>query len=151
MHQEWHHGLISAQSSTSSPQPLTIKPNDLSQCLLSPVCISLQLTTPSCLWDQSAVLTTLIYLQTFLPPTVFSPEWHTQTDLVWKEEVLKAGLNQMTQWLERSGEARRRVWARRQTVEYEVWGCEECQEGGVKACTQQTPTAASQRGNKSWC
>ncbi len=43
------------------------------------------------------------------------------------------------------------VWARRQTVEYVVWGCEECQEGGAKACTQQTPTAASQRGNESWC
>lgn len=52
----------------------------------------------SCLWDQSAVLTTLLYLQSSLPPTVFSPGRHTQTDLVWKEEVLKAGLDQMTQW-----------------------------------------------------
>lgn len=48
-------------------------------------------------------------------------------------------------------ETRGAVWARRQTVKSEVWGCEECEEGGVKACTQQTPTAASQGGNESWC
>ena len=41
--------------------------------------------------------------------------------------------------------------AMRQIVQYEVWGCEECEEGGTKSCTHQTPTAASQRGNESWC
>lgn len=94
-----HHGIISAQRLTLSPQLLTIKPRHLPQRLsLISHGVALQLRTSSCPWDRSAVLTTLLYLQSSLPPTVFSPGRHTQTDLVWKEEVLKAGLDQMTQW-----------------------------------------------------
>lgn len=102
MHEEWHHGIISAQRPTSSPQPLTIKPNHPSQCLLSPVCIShgvaLQLRTSSSLWDWSSVLTTHFYLQTPLPPTMFfSPGWHTHTQ-IWCGKRKSCRAQQMTQW-----------------------------------------------------
>lgn len=111
MHQKYHHGIISPLSSTSSQQPLTIKPNHISQCLLSPVCISrgvaLQLTTPSCLRDQSASLDhTYLFTDFSASHSVLTRTTHRDRSGV---EVPKAGLNQMTQWLGRSGEARRRV------------------------------------------
>lgn len=60
-------------------------------------------------------MTTRLYLQTYLPPTVFSPRWDTQTALVWKEEVLKAG---QPKWYSGSAAAQNcgTVWVRRQTV-----------------------------------
>lgn len=77
---------------------------------------------------------------------MFSLGRHAQTDLVWREEVLEAG---PTKWHMGSATVEKwcTAWTRRQTVELDVWGREERQEGGVKGCTHQTPTAASQ----SWC
>lgn len=63
-------------------------------------------------------MTTRLYLQTYLPPTVFSARWDTQTALVWKEEVLKAG---QPKWYSGSAAAQNcgTVWVRRQTVKCE--------------------------------
>lgn len=77
-------------------------------------------------------LTTCVYSQPFLPPTVF-PGWHPETDLVWKEEVMKIG---QTKWLGcRWSEAV--LCERRDKVQgtENVWGWKECLEGDVKGCT----------------
>lgn len=105
IHHEWHHGIISAQRLTLSPQPLTIKPSHLPQrlCLISHG-VALQLrTSPASETRALSWPHFSIYRALCLPQCSHQDDTHRQ---IWcgKRKSWRQG---STKW--HSGDARRRV------------------------------------------
>lgn len=147
----WH---TFCTESNCLPQPLTIKPNHLSQCLLSPACIShgvaLQLRTSSFLPLRPERCLDHTYLFTDFSASHSVLTRPTHPDRSGVQRGSPEGRAQPNDTVaRRSGETRRRVseetsWR----VGLRLWRLSGRRREGLHLTS---PGAASQRGNESGC